>query len=109
MSDREMLEFAAKAAGLDAQWDCPERGMMMLTPNGVDTMTWNPLTNDGDALRLAVKLAIDFKIRNGVTWWDHQKSDGVVSWGHEPHNNDPLAATRRAIVRAAAEIGRQMP
>jgi hypothetical protein len=27
----------------------------------------------------------------------------------DKHNGDPYAATRRAIVRAAAEIGRGMP
>ena len=115
MSDRELLELAAKAAGIDAHWGDGWQSHMMFRalprPNSplVANVEWNPITDDGDALRLAVKLAIDFKIRNGITWWDHQKSDGVVSWGHEPHNNDPLAATRRAIVRAAAEIGRQMP
>ena len=30
MSDRELLEKAAKAAGIDAQWDNHERGMMVL-------------------------------------------------------------------------------
>ncbi len=108
MSDRELLELAAKAAGLPHKW-IPILGKMLHIIDGGNSDTWNPLTDDGDALRLAVKLAIDFKIRNGVTWWDHQKSDGVVCWGYERHNDDPLAATRRAIVRAAAEIGRQMP
>ena len=111
MSDRELLELAAKAAGVtihaanQAQRDACGAGDVGLWINN-DTTCWNPLTDDGDALRLAVKLAIDFKIRNGATWWDCLKSDGFVYWGHEPHNDDPLAATRRAIVRAAAEIGK---
>jgi len=101
MTDKEMLELAAKAAGL-------HRCENYYTDAAGNHVEWNPLTDDGDALRLAVKLGIDFKIRKGVTWWDHQKSDGVVYWGHEPHRDDPIAATRRAIVRAAAEIGRKM-
>ena len=113
MTDRELLELAAKAAGVAAQWDCPERGMMTLTPDGIDTMTWNPLTDDGDALRLAVKLRIDFYVGD---------DDGVATYAGyfdpalnnrqrfaiERHGDDPYAATRRAIVRAAAEIGRNM-
>ena len=107
MTDREMLELAAKAAGIDTKRCLQYEDGAFDWPGKVGR--WNPLTDDGDALRLAVKLAIDFKIRNGATWWDCLKSDGFVYWGHEPHNDDPLAATRRAIVRAAAEIGRQMP
>ena len=104
MTDIELLELAAKAADIyDALLET-EDGFVFIGSYNI----WNPLADDGDALRLAVKLAIDFKIRNEVTWWERQESDEVVYWHHEPHNNDPYAATRRAIVRAAAEIGRQM-
>ena len=105
MTDRKMLEFAAKAAGLDAQWDCPERGMMMLTPNGVDTMTWNPLTNDGDALRLAVKCLLEIGFPAPRKVWSFGRKGDVCS---EEYRSDPITATRRAITRAAAEIGRSM-
>ena len=101
MNDRELLEYAAKAAGIG--WDLYEGEWY----GGGVSPNWNPLTDDGDALRLAVKLAIDFKIRNGATWWDFLVSEGAVYWGYEPHNNDPIAATRRAITRAAAEMGRK--
>lgn len=49
MLDRELLELAAKAAGIDyrPQYD------LVKTSIGWDT--WDPLTDDGDALRLAVK------------------------------------------------------
>jgi hypothetical protein len=96
MSDRELLELAAKAAGIDAQWDCPERGMMMLTPSGIDTMSWNPLTDDGDALRLAVKL--------GLLGAPFMTLEFIAAMG----DSAPYADIRRAIVRAAAEIGRNM-
>ncbi len=109
MTDRELLKYAAKAAGMTlGAWS--ERWLAFLFRDAAPGKTWwNPLTDDGDALRLAVKLAIDFKIRNEATWWDHQESEGVVYWSHEPHNGDPLAATRRAITRAAAETGKAMP
>ena len=106
MTNREMLKFAAKAAGIDVQWDCPERGMMMLTPNGTDTMTWNPITDDGDAFRLAVELRLEIGFPSLAIVWSFGRNSKVC---REMYTGDPLAATRRAIVRAAAEIGRQMP
>ena len=126
MTDRELLEYAAKAAGLRVGFepDGKERGRYDLYWSRAhsqliwhnkstgseypEPLYWNPLTYSGQALELAVKLAIDFKIRNGATWWDFLVSEGAVYWGYEPHNNDPIAATRRAITRAAAEMGRKL-
>lgn len=110
MTDRELLEMAAKAAGMtDRKWS--GSGMaLMYDPSRPETTgsigpDWNPLTDDGDALRLAVKLKMDaFVFTSGF-------SEAVCPMGpvvREPHGDDPCAATRRAIVRAAAEIGRSM-
>jgi hypothetical protein len=72
-----------------------------------DNEIWNPLTEDDDALRLAVKLGI-------VPSVDKTRASAMVSlddvyWCDLSEvSNDPHAATRRAIVRAAAEIGRNM-
>ena len=99
MDDRTLLERAAKAAGYDAKWRNhfyePFRGFE------VNGSSWNPLTDDGDALRLAVKLrlTIDHKEECVNVW------DGCFGTGFIPNEGDPYAATRRAIVRAAAEIG----
>ena len=73
---------------------------------------FNPLTNDADALRLAVKLALKIEQRDGcivVQWVDRRGNP--EEWPDclaVPINGDPYAATRRAIVRTAAEIGRNM-
>jgi hypothetical protein len=111
MTDRELLELAAKAAGIDYYTRAQSGGM--LTDNG----EWNPLTDDGDALRLAVKLGIDVSFPlyrkpdpptvHAGRYWDTY----VSCWYpfEERKGEDPYAATRRAIVRAAAEIGRGMP
>jgi hypothetical protein len=71
---------------------------------------WNPLTDDGDALRLAVKLGISLNHYNqwpsgiSIVWASNSgASDMHVEWG-----TDPYATTRRAIVLAAAEIGKGM-
>jgi len=102
MTDRELLELAAKAAGIDLQWDDSGTAWKKWP-----SFKWNPLSNDGDALRLAVKLHLC------VTSFTDEQMVGYVinSEGyniHELPGTDPLAATRRAIVRAAAEIGRNM-
>lgn len=110
MNDRELLELAAKAAGNLAQWDCSDRGMMVLAPSGIDTLTWNPLTDDGDALRLAVKLGLFIDTYQPATTVGNvvDKDSLACKTRVEDQGNDPHAATRRAIVRAAAEIGKDM-
>jgi len=109
MSDRELLELAAKAAGIEV--DCwLDEDPRALTSVGL----WNPLTNDGDALRLAVKRRFHINIFSACS------SEGIDSPGfveiwcgdcdpiHTEYveGGDYETATRRAIVRAAAEIGR---
>jgi hypothetical protein len=106
MTDRELLELAAKAAGIPITVgkDWHDQGEIY----AFNATRWNPLTDDGDALRLAVKLNLlvlpypdDNAVR--VTRLDLMKREAIVSFGTPP---DQLDATRRAIVRAAAEIGR---
>ena len=104
MNDRELLEKAAKAAGeITASWYGNQNYL-----DGV-LGRWNPLTDDGDALRLAVKLNICV-FNNTYASWAATGSLQEVR-GEELHNGgaDPYAATRRAIVKAAAEIGKEMP
>jgi len=102
MEDRELLELAAKAAGIDAKplkgFDGVERfhtGAGSYMP-----LIWNPLTDDGDALRLAVGLDL-----LAYPSFFHYRSLERFS----RQDADDYTATRRAIVRAAAEIGKGMP
>jgi hypothetical protein len=113
MTDKELLELAAKAAGIELKWgylddsalqNDPTKDVCWSSKGGL----WDPLPDDGDALRLAVKLNLlilpypgDLAIR--VTRLDQPET--IVSWGTPP---DPYAAARRAIVRAAATIGEKM-
>ena len=105
MTDREMLEFAAKAAGMRVRQD--GNGGFWINVH----IPWNPLTDDGDALRLAVKCRIEVYegVGDGPEAWAGYYTVDKRKFCCEPHENDLYAATRRAIVRAAAEIGKVMP
>ena len=92
MTDRELLELAAKAAGIEH-----------VTPMMVEWGKWNPLDDDGDALRLAVRVFLTVGVEHGFTEVLTLNGREIT----ESHNDDALSATRRAIVRAAAEIGRR--
>ncbi len=95
-SDRELLEAAARAAGFA---NYTMRGDSVFVETGAARgdagYYWNPLTDDGDAFRLMVKCLPFYTVC-------YSRED------YEACNQDGLAATRRAIVRAAAEIGRNM-
>ena len=112
-NDRELLELAAKAAGYDTthHWNAErlrlDPPIIGLCIPEVSTL-WNPLAYDRDALRLAVKLDIDVKQFKGecITKW--RESGKPYRWASERLSPCPYAATRRAIVRAAAEIGKGM-
>jgi hypothetical protein len=108
MTDRELLELAAKAAGIDlsaAFWGGGRDGFYWVIEARFGRIKyWNPLTDDADALRLAVKL--QFEIDLGFESIAIRHSVGIKIL--EDFNGDPEAATRRAIVRAAAEVERNM-
>ena len=120
MTDHELLELAAKAAGEELKYDSfggdnPDR----------EYNYWNPLTDDGDALRLAVKLQLDIcpyvyfnehcqlpavsKLRKTADGsWIEEKVSRFPEYSESFVKHDPYAATRRAIVKAAAAIGKSM-
>lgn len=116
-TDRELLELAAKAAGIVGKWvDGFGSGDYYYQGNSSGIYyehatggysVWNPLEDDGDALRLMVKLRIE------VEPWIHGDSAcsraacGEVLIDEPHYGDDPERATRRAIVRAAAAIGSQ--
>lgn len=116
MNDRELLEAAARAAGYThltewaeriTDWDSPHHGESALHAAGAggQCRSWNPMADDGDALRLAVKLhlrVLPYPGDRAVRVTHVSILDEIVSWGTP---QDPAAATRRAIVRAAAAMG----
>ena len=115
MGNRELLELAAKAAGVKLSfYDGVHRNATGADPamNICAFPVWNPLNDDGDALRLAVKLGLDVQMNGCNSMHPYAFAfDDARNIGEEeqPSDGDPYAATRRAIVRAAAAIGKEMP
>jgi hypothetical protein len=101
MTEKELLEMAAKAADVVAYKR--EDGSLVAYGNEFTGGIWNPLTDDGDALRLAVKLRMNVFHAGIRVFALDEEGDIEEAEGHEL---DPYAATRRAITRAAAEIGK---
>jgi hypothetical protein len=110
MNDKELLEMAAKAAGVDGEWHdyasgpgiyaAPEYRKLSENNTVITQRKWNPLTDDGDALRLAGKLWMIVDTNNSSVTLKCKNYYGKI------YDTDPGAATRYAIVRAAAEIGK---
>lgn len=96
MTDRELIQLAARACGMTTSEALGKIGR----PTNMYS-EWNPINYDGDALRLAVKLGIDICINlEEMEVWADDCRESVIG--------NAEVATRRAIVRAAAEIGRTM-
>lgn len=121
MNDRELLELAARAAGFIIFGSTPGRPGVDICgkTSGSKIKWWSPLTDDGDALRLAAKLdlAIEFgqsSISVSATQTQEQSDDdergdllAIELWhGSE---GSKLKAMRLAIVRAAAKIEAVIP
>lgn len=93
--EQELLSYAATAAGIE-----------VVTPTMLKHGKWNPLMDDGDALRLAVNLGLSIHI-------SHQRikiyHNGIRLWSIILGPEVPCEKfVRRAIVCAAAEIGKAM-
>lgn len=99
MNDRDLLKLAAKAISLDPAMHIGFPAEQGLYDSG---RWWDPLEDDGDALRLAVELCMNIEVTESDVY---ACCRGNFS---EPANPDREAATRRAIVRAAAEVGKSM-
>lgn len=113
MSDQQLLELAALAVGMPAPYD--EHGIFNAwVGDPVHGHWWNPLEDDGDALRLAMALELGVVCKRGSDPYEKNRSVATDPYRVdqlrivEPHRGKPEYATRRAIVRAAAEIGKAM-
>lgn len=116
MSDRELLEMAARAAGYDTShkvnaqrllMDPPVMSLWITEEGELKHTAWNPITNDSDAFRLAVILDLD------IQWLPKQRFVSAgrlgigenIAWDDESERSGAL---RRAITVAAAKIGKSL-
>ncbi|MEB0078068.1 hypothetical protein QN386_17905 [Pseudomonas sp. CCI3.2] len=115
MTDRELLELAAKAAGhLNAKWCAPSNDdACMFVPypegerNGCHGFEWNPLDRDGDALRLAANLKLDVIWFNNLQYVtvERQGFGENIGWDDDAGRSGAL---RQAITVVAAQIGKTL-
>ena len=120
-ADRKLLVKAAKAMGLgvDHRWNRdrlamnpPVRALVVTDGSGQVVHTgWDPLEDDGPVLWMVVHLHMGVKVNGADAQFDPNAT--VILFEVEPlalrrlvqrHHGDPAAATRRAVVRAAAQI-----
>ncbi len=106
MTDRKLLELAAKAAGYSFKWgkDWHDKGAPL-----VDDKLWNPRHDNNDSFRLAARLKLQVAFG---TFTDYEAS--AYEFGkpavhvETSSNTDMEAAAREAIFLMAVEIGKGM-
>lgn len=113
MGDRELLELAAKAAGIESPAGIRSDNTWWWYNGCMDGegRKWNPLTDDGDALRLAERCSLTVCMNGTGTVSacdEYRKDDVFATQSIHECGGSRITATRRAIVRAAANIGEAM-
>jgi len=108
MTDRELIELAAKAAGIKEKW---QKDNIYIREQFCE-VPWNPLNDDVDAFLLMIQLHICVE-------FGYCSDDAPIvltglledrdTWIQTANFPDTRKQTRLSIVRAAAEIGKQMP
>lgn len=98
-TDKELLEKAAKAIGLKVLCYETKRNCLRIGERGNYSL-WRPLSDDGDALRLAVKLKIDM-LFSPVDVFVFAPDVKAIAVDYE---NDAQSKVRMAIVKAASSI-----
>ena len=107
MNDRELLKLAAKAADyiftekLTESAQGKRKGPFI--SHRQRWKEWAPLTDDGDALRLAVDCGIGMRFHDG--WGEVFHPTGHLEF---KYNGDKQTTTRFAISMLASEIGKGM-
>lgn len=113
-ADRELLELAAKAAGFGLHsLGMGKLGLWVVRNPELgkdDVFIWDPLTDDGDALRLATRLCMS--VSTGPCRAAANTIPGALRGAffvEDTCQQDQDYAVRRVIVRAAADVGEHMP
>lgn len=104
--ERELLELAAKACGFE--YSCYRDGYLY----GFDYVPWSTLHNSGDCFDAIEKLGPQvfiFRREKEICVYTFDRFDKPIKAGAIfDKESERLAATRLAVTRALAEIGRAM-
>lgn len=108
MTNRELIELAALAAGIEGEWQTC-MGEVFLIPVEDELfhagIAWNPLTNRHQAFELMVKLRMQIVQTLGMVEVVAFPKGRYVR-AEEELGDDPEVATCLAITRCAAEVGK---
>lgn len=115
MTDRELLEAAAQAAGYTLEWgdtfmisdcevDCSDMAYVKSGQSDVDLRHWNPIDDDADALALAVRLHISLEFGPSHVY---AAKGSAVAYADEESDGLMANAVRSVIVRVAASLATQ--
>ena len=105
MEDSERLTLAAKAVSYQVCEPYRDGEFRVCLPGDNSSFQWNPLTDDGDALRLAVSLNMGISIpflrkpRADVVCFLTSQAHSIVE-----HPTDTNFAVRNAIVNVAVQL-----
>lgn len=109
--DRELLEKAAVAAGIEGRYFDGSSAIHTGIYRANHRYYWNPMASDSEAFRLAAALNFDVCINIcfvEVVWVDLERSETFYvseDWGAaEVDLGDRMERIRRAIVRMAAKV-----
>lgn len=104
-TDRELIEAAARVAGIEYEWDSGCGDALRLTGKGAKAIYWNPLRDDGDAFRLASILRLTVHHHELAVVIRHkQYSFEWIGEMVDADTGDRNASARKAIVRAAVAM-----
>lgn len=102
-SDRELVEQAAQAAGVDGSWDQRMTGAGIARA-GQSARVWNPLNYDEDRIALLRKLGMAIDYEDCSVWKRPSVPNALVQeyWGGDSGDE------AHAILRAAVAVGKHL-
>lgn len=114
MSQTETLMYVAKAMGitLDLEDSANPRKVVLFRGHLPNYESWNPSLSNEDAFHVALELEMDIQFFTEGEFPDHVRVSAKVgknaTFGFiQEFGDDKFAATRRAIVAVAEEVGRR--
>lgn len=114
MTNRELLELAALAAGYEYTWTqrlaATAHGVVSSPIIVIDGNYWNPLEDDGDCAQLETKCEMLVSVdKDCARAGSYINGYGIeCSEQYANHDGDRNKARRFASVRCAAELGRRV-